>query len=410
MSQVILCPAGFVNKISRKLPVRTRTGLEVFCEYPSRYPLGERLGILSNPASVDTCFRHTRDRINDLFPGRVAALYAPQHGFHAEKQDNMKASDDFVDPDLRVPVYSLYGKTRIPAPDMMAPIDTLIIDLQDVGARVYTFIYTMAYCMEAAARQNVAVIVLDRPNPVNGITVEGNLLAPEYASFVGRFPIPMRHGLTIGELALLFNDHFHIHCGLTVVPMENWHREMFFHQTGLPWVAPSPNMPSPATALVYPGQVIWEGTNISEGRGTTRPFELFGAPFVDPGHIKKIISPETITGAILRPVLFEPTSNKWAGQPCRGFQIHPVEPDLFRPYSVSLALLQAVIQLYPDRFSWSKPPYEYEYEKLPIDLILGNPEIRRRLESLEPVESIIQSWDEELACFKTISKAYYLYS
>ncbi len=389
--------------------MRTRTGLDVFCENPSRFQPGKRLGILANPASVDGRFRHIRDRINELFPGKVVALYAPQHGFFAEKQDNMKESDDFTDPDLKIPVYSLYGKTRAPTPEMMAPIDTLIIDLQDVGTRVYTFIYTMAYCMEAAASHGVRVVVLDRPNPVGGAIVEGNLLRPDFASFVGRFPIPMRHGLTISELALLFNDHFHIGCDLTVVPMDNWRRDMFFTQTGLPWVAPSPNLPTPMSAMVYPGQVIWEGTNVSEGRGTTRPFELFGAPFIDPRKIMAHIGPEGVPGAILRPVLFEPTANKWAGQSCRGFQIHPVEPERYRSYATSLLLLQAIIKLYPDCFAWSEPPYEYEYHKKPVDLILGNPEVRQRLENMEPINSLESSWQRELAEFQRLSGKYHLY-
>ena len=389
--------------------MRTRTGLEVFCRQHARYRLGNRLGILANPASVDSRYRHVRDRISELFPGRLAALYAPQHGFFAEKQDNMKESADFRDPDLDIPVFSLYGATRIPTPEMMAPIDTLIIDLQDAGTRVYTFIYTMAYCMEAAAAAGVQVVVLDRPNPVNGTVAEGNLLVPEYASFVGRFPIPMRHGLTIGELALLFNSHFNIDCDLTVVPMEGWRRDMFFPQTGLPWVAPSPNLPAPLSALVYPGQVIWEGTNISEGRGTTRPFEIFGAPFIDPRQILTFIGPEAIAGVILRPVLFEPTANKWSGQPCRGFQIHPVAPEKYRPYSAALLLLQTIFRLYPDGFEWSRPPYEYEYQKMPIDLILGDPDVRRRLEQLEPIESLEASWKVDLERFRNLSRMYHLY-
>ena len=389
--------------------MRTRTGLEVFCEQHARYRLGNRLGILANPASVDSRYRHARDRIHEEFPGRLAALYAPQHGFFAEKQDNMKESADFTDPDLGIPVFSLYGTTRVPTPEMMAPIDTLLIDLQDAGTRVYTFIYTMAYCMEAAAAAGVQVVVLDRPNPVNGFVVEGNLLVPEYASFVGRFPIPMRHALTIGELARLFNDHFNIGCDLTIVPMENWRRDMFFSQTGLPWVAPSPNLPTPLSALVYPGQVIWEGTNISEGRGTTRPFELFGAPFIDPRQILTFLGPKGIAGVVLRPVLFEPTASKWSGSPCRGFQIHPVTPENYRPYTASLLLLQTILRLYPARFEWSRPPYEYEYQKMPIDLILGDPDVRRRLEQLEPIESLETSWKVDLERFRDLSRTYHLY-
>ena len=389
--------------------MRTRTGLERLCQEPARYPLGKRLGLLANPASVDSRLRHARDLIKEHFPGRITALFSPQHGFYAEKQDNMKESGHFQDPDLNVPVFSLYGRTRVPTPEMMAAIDSLLVDLQDAGTRVYTFIYTMAYCMEAAKQHGVQVIVLDRPNPVGGTILEGNLLNPEFASFVGRFSIPMRHGLTIGELALLFNDHFGIGCDLVVVPMDNWQRRLFFDQTGLPWVMPSPNLPTPASALVYPGQVIWEGTNISEGRGTTRPFEIFGAPFIDPRLVRADLDAEAVAGCILRPVVFEPTSNKWAGQSCRGFQIHPVDPARFRPLTTSLALLQSIRRRYPDQFSWSPPPYEYEYQKLPIDLILGSGDVRRRLEGPEPVGALVRSWQNDLERFKTVSEKYQLY-
>ncbi len=263
------------------MPV-VKTGLEVFLDTPPPSVKGQRLGLLCNPASVDRRLVHARQRIDRTFPGQLKALYAPQHGFYAEKQDNMIESADRLDPATGLPVFSLYGDTRVPTRSMMDPIDVMLVDLQDVGTRVYTFIYTLSYCMEAARQYGKKIIVLDRPNPVGGLRVEGNLLDPDCSSFVGRYPIPMRHGLTIGELALLFNTHFGIGCDLEVVSMQGWKREMIFSQTGLPWVAPSPNLPTPASAMVYPGQVIWEGTNISEGRGTTQPFELFGAPFIAP--------------------------------------------------------------------------------------------------------------------------------
>ncbi len=390
--------------------MRTRTGIERLAEDPRQWPLGKRLGLLANPASVDGRLRHTAWRINDIFPGRLTTLLSPQHGFFADKQDNMIPSADTVDPVLGLPVYSLYGETRQPTGTMLDDIDTLIIDLQDVGTRVYTFIYTMAYCLEAAARRDLPVVVLDRPNPVNGETVEGNLVVPEYASFVGRYPIPLRHGLTVGELARLFNERFGINCRLTVVPMRNWQRSRFFTDTGLPWVAPSPNLPTPVSALVYPGQVIWEGTNVSEGRGTTQPFEMFGAPFIDPYQLARAEELADLPGVILRPVVFQPTWNKWQEQPCRGFQIHPTDPHQYRPLTVSLRLLRAVMRLYPDDFAWRPPPYEYEYEKLPIDLIFGDAAVRRRLEAMESVAALTASWAEERTRFQAESRPYHLYS
>jgi uncharacterized protein YbbC (DUF1343 family) len=292
---------------------------------------------------------------------------------------------------------------------MFDPIDVLLVDLQDVGTRVYTFIYTLSYCLEAAAALNKKVVVLDRPNPINGLAIEGNCLHPDWRSFVGRFPLPMRHGLTIGELAQLFNEHFAIGCDLEVIQMEGWRRSMFYPQTGLPWVPPSPNLPSPVSTLVYPGQVIWEGTNVSEGRGTTQPFELFGAPYIKPEKVVAAIGAESIPGIVLREVVFEPTANKWQAHPCRGFQIHITDPDEFRPYETSLRLLQAVIKHHKKDFEWKQPPYEYETKKLPIDLIIGDGKIRSRIENMEPLESIIESWQTELQEFFEVSHMFHLY-
>ena len=388
---------------------KVTTGLECFLKSPPKWVSDSRLGLLCNPASVDPMFNHARFLVNRRLPGKLTALYSPQHGFFAEKQDNMIESADMEEPDLKIPVYSLYGKTRMPTEEMLDPIDVLLVDLQDVGTRVYTFMYTLSYCLEAAEAFNKKVVVLDRPNPINGLTIEGNCLKPDWRSFVGRFPLPMRHGLTIGELAHLFNEHFGIDCGLEVIQMEGWRRSMFFGQTGLPWVPPSPNLPGPVSTMVYPGQVIWEGTNVSVGRGTTQPFELFGAPYISPEKITATISAESIPGIILREAVFEPTANKWQARPCRGFQIHVTDPHEFRPYETGLRLLQAVIRHHQKDFEWKQPPYEYETKKLPIDLIVGDGKIRSRLEKMEPVESIVESWQTELQEFSEISKQYHLY-
>ncbi len=389
--------------------MRVQTGLESFIETPPARISDLRLGLLCNQASVDFRFHHAGGLIHHRFPGRLTAMFSPQHGFHTDKQDNMIESDDLFDPSLRVPIYSLYGKTRQPSKQMFENIDVLLVDLQDVGTRVYTFIYTLAYCMEAAKKYGKEIIVFDRPNPVGGEAVEGNLLRPSLSSFVGRYPIPMRHGLTIGELATLFNNHFGIDCDLTVIPMKGWRRGMYFSQTGLPWIAPSPNLPTPTSTIVYPGQVIWEGTNVSEGRGTTQPFELFGAPFVTSEELFVVLGKEKLSGIVLRPVGFEPTSNKWSGKLCRGFQIHVTDPDRYAPYGTSLRLLRAILSLYGDRFSWKTPPYEYDYNNLPIDLIMGDTSIRKRIEALEPISSLEESWQDELAEFDAIRKEALIY-
>ncbi len=384
-------------------------GLDKLVQSPPADLADQRIGLLCNSASVDRNLVHSRHHMKQLFGSRLTSLFSPQHGLFAEKQDNMIESGHRRDPLLDVPVFSLYSQTRIPTREMFDAIDVLLVDLQDVGTRVYTFIYTMSYCMEAARQYDKKVMVLDRPNPVGGIQVEGNCLASGFRSFVGRYPIPMRHGMTIGELARMFNAAYGIGCDLEVVPMNGWRRSMLFEDTGLPWVAPSPNLPTPASALVYPGQVIWEGTNVSEGRGTTQPFEIFGAPFMDPARIVPNLEANSIDGAILRPLEFEPTANKWQATPCRGFQIHVMDAGRFRPYRTSLALLQAVLRCHGDQFQWKQPPYEYEYERMPIDLILGDREIRKKLTAMTPVADLESSWQKELQAFEQVRQAYLLY-
>jgi len=288
-------------------------------------------------------------------------------------------------------------------------MDTLLVDLQDVGTRVYTFASTVSYCLEVARQTGKQVVILDRPNPIGGLQVEGNCLSEDCASFVGRYPIPMRHGMTMGELALFINSTFKIDSMLTVTPMKGWRRSMYYNDTGLAWIPPSPNLPTPVSAAVYPGQVIWEGTNVSEGRGTTQPFEIFGAPFFDTLNLLDFLNKYPIPGIFLRPFAFEPTSNKWQGVLCRGFQIHVVDPAVYKPYRTTLAMLRAVRYLYADQFKWKTPPYEYEYERLPIDLIIGDTKIRQRIEAIEEIEEIEKSWQPELNTFKEKSREFYLY-
>ncbi len=383
-------------------------GLENLITDPPECLKGKRLGLLSNPASVDRDFNHAARLIHDFFPGQLKALFSPQHGFYAEKQDNMIESDHFLEPEFNIPVYSLYNDTRIPTKKMFDHIDVLLVDIQDVGTRVYTFIYTVSYCLEVAAKLDKQVVILDRPNPIGGTQVEGNILSKQFTSFVGRFPIPMRHGLTIGEISQFFNDQFHIGCNLTIIPMTGWKRHLYWEDTQLPWIPPSPNLPTPQSCIVYPGQVIFEGTNISEGRGTTLPFEQFGAPFLDIVKIKAEAE-KMIKGACLRPVNFEPTSGKWQSKVCKGFQIHITSIEEFKPYFSSLILMQLIIKHHTDEFNFTGPPYEYELEKMPIDLILGSKSLRKKLTSLEDLTLLSDQWSTELATFKSISGKYYLY-
>lgn len=389
---------------------RVHTGLEQLLASPPAWAREGKLAFMANPASVGPDYRHARTLIAEALPGQLGALFSPQHGFFADKQDNMIESGHGIDPVTGVPVWSLYGETRWPTDEMMEGIDTVVVDIQDVGTRVYTFIWTLSYIMEAAAKKGFHVAVLDRPNPIGGMLVEGNLIDEGYASFVGRYPIPMRHGMTIGELALLFNERFGIGCDLTVVPMTGWQRSMHFSETQLPWVLPSPNMPCEEAALVYPGQVILEGCNLSEGRGTTRPFELFGAPYLDTDKLLASLEPESLAGCTLRETGFEPTFGKWQGELCRGFQIHVTDRDLFSPYRLSLDIVRAAISNHPADFAWKQPPYEYEYEKLPMDMILGSIKLREGLEAGSPVSELETAWQDELTEFNKVREPFLIYN
>ncbi len=356
----------------------TITGLERVLSEPALLAGAGRLGLLYNQASVDSHLKSAPDLINRAFPRRLVALFGPQHGVECTEQDNMRESPHGTHPRLEIPIYSLYSELRKPVPEMLGDVDTVLVDLQDVGARVYTFATTVVYLMKTCAQGAKKVVILDRPNPVNGLEVEGNLLNPAYSSFVGPFPIPMRHGLTLGELMTLYNEEYGIGAQLQVVSMIGWKRTAYFEETGLSWVLPSPNMPLVETAVVYPGQVILEGTNLSEGRGTTQPFEIFGSPYLEPGRVLDTLENGALDGAVLREVNFRPTFNKWEGQLCRGFQIHVTDRNVFRPYRATLAILSSLIRLYPEHFRWSDPPYEYVLDKAPVDVILGDPRGTRR--------------------------------
>ena len=368
-----------------------------------------RIGLLANQASVDHSLRLSRDRL--LAAGvRITALFAPQHGYFGEQQANMIESDDFVDQRLHIPVFSLYGQTRKPTEAMLSYIDVLLIDLQDVGTRVYTFGTTLALCLEAARNHDVLAVVLDRPNPIGGHQCEGNLLDLELRSFVGHFPIPMRHGLTMGEMARLYNEAFEIGAPLQVFNMHGWSRNMLYRQTGLYWVPPSPNLPTPESTLVYPGQVILEGTNLSEGRGTTTPFELWGAPYLRPEALEQLLAHEELSGFVLRAARFTPTFDKWQGESCAGFQIHLSNPETYRPYATSLTLLQAVIASHREEFQWIPPPYEYEFHHLPIEIILGSPDLHKQLEAGVTIKELERSWERQLREFRQLRVPYLLYS
>jgi uncharacterized protein YbbC (DUF1343 family) len=369
-----------------------------------------RIGLLVNQASVDSASRHTKDIVAEIVGGSLKALFSPQHGIKGEAQANMVETEDEVDPHLKIPIFSLYSsKTRTPTEEMLEGIDCLVIDLQDVGTRVYTFATTMGLCLEAAAQYNRKIIVLDRPNPINAEQVEGNLLKEEMRSFVGYHPMPMRHAMTMGELARFFNAERGIGAELEVLPMEGYKREYLFAQTGLPWQPPSPNMPAFDTALVYPGQILLEGTNLSEGRGTTKPFECFGAPFIDPHLLRQKLERRKLPGCRFEEIAFIPHFDKWEGESCHGLQLHVIDPRAYKPYYTTLAIIQEVMRAWPKEFSWRQPPYEYEFEKLPIDIITGDEAIRKGLEKGKDLDEMETSWQEELEGFLSLRKQYLIY-
>ena len=367
-----------------------------------------RLGLIAHPASVTSDLTHAADAI--LGAGYdLRALFGPQHGARGEKQDNMIESDHYLDPVTRLPVHSLYGEVRKPTPAMLDGLDALLFDLQDVGVRVYTFVWTMALAMEACAVAGTRFVVLDRPNPIGGTRREGPVLRPGYESFVGLHPVPLRHGLTCGEMARWLNEERGIGCDLTVIPCDGWHRSMLWPDTGLPWVMPSPNLPTPDSCVVYPGMVLLEGTNLSEGRGTTRPFELFGAPWLDPVALTARLADARLPGVHLRPCHFEPTFQKHAGRLCGGAQLHVTDPDAFEPVRTAVEILVAAHNLAPNDFAWRQPPYEYEETLSPIDILWGHSGLREGVQEGASADEILGGVEGELSGFSAAVEPYLLY-
>jgi uncharacterized protein YbbC (DUF1343 family) len=368
-----------------------------------------RVGLICNPATVDHRFQHAADLFHAHPEINLTALFGPQHGIRGETQDNMIEWEGFRDRRTGVMAHSLYGAVRKPTAEMLREVDVLVFDVPDVGTRVYTFIYTMALAMQAARECGRRMIVLDRPNPIGGLGLEGNILERGHESFVGMYPIPMRHGMTAGELALLFNQEFGIGCELEVVPMRGWSRELYLDETDAPWVLPSPNMPTVETAVVYPGAVFIEGTKISEGRGTTRPFELIGAPYADAYELAQQLNAAGLPGVYFRPHFFQPTFQKHAGQLCHGVQLHVLDRSEFKPVLTGIAVIRAIHDLYPAAFEWQSPPYEYVFDRLPFDVIAGSAKLRGQIEGGTSLAEIAESWREGEEKFARLREPYLLY-
>ncbi len=386
-----------------------RTGLEVLRDQSFAPLRGRRVGLVCHPASVDRDLRHAADLLAAAPGVELAALFGPEHGLHGQAQDLIGVGDSAAG---QLRVHSLYRNTvesLRPTADQLRGLDTLVVDLQCVGSRYYTFQATMLYCLEAAAANRLAVFVLDRPNPIGGVHVEGPARAPGFDSFVGPHPVPTRPGLTIGELARLFQADLGLDVDLTVVPCDGWQRSMTFDETGLPWVLPSPNMPTVDTAIVYPGQCLLEGTNLSEGRGTTRPFELCGAPWIDAAAAARRLEADRLPGVRFRPAHFRPTFQKFAGVDCGGVQLHVTDRDAFRPVRTSLAVLAAMRDLSGDRFGWRTEVYEFVSDRPAIDLLFGSDRERRALEAGVPWQDIAAAWEAEEAAFRDHRQPFLLY-
>jgi uncharacterized protein YbbC (DUF1343 family) len=384
-------------------------GLERLLEDGALLLQGARVGVICNQASVDHGFHHAADLLHAHSDVDLRALFGPQHGIRGDVQDNMIETAHGVDRKTGVPVHSLYSETREPTEEMLRDVDVLVFDMQDVGCRIYTFVYTLANCMRAASKLGKRVVVCDRPNPINGVSVGGNILEPEYASFVGQFPLPTRHGMTVGELARMFNDHFSINCDLEVVPMNGWRREFWHDDTDAPWVLPSPNMPALDSATVFPGTVHFEGTQVSEGRGTTKPFELIGAPYIDPDDYADKLNALNLPGVFFRSCVFQPTFQKHAGVSCGGVQIHVTNRDEFEPVFAGVAMVKLVHDMYPNEFRWKVPPYEYVYDKNPFDVIAGTNKIREAFEQRIELDEIRETWERPLLEFRQLRESFLIY-
>lgn len=385
------------------------TGLDILLHDHVRFK--GNVALLCHNASVDSSCVHATFRFKEMFGSRFIKVFGPQHGFSTDAQDNMIETDHSIHPFFKIPIYSLYSETRIPTDEMLEGIDHLFVDLQDVGCRMYTYIYTLTLLLEKCVGKDIEILVLDRPNPLNGVDVEGNLLELEFESFIGRHPIPVRHGMTIGEIALMHQEFWATSkMNLSIIKMQNWKRDMNFEHTKLPWLLPSPNLARTESAFTFPASVLFEGTNLSEGRGTTQPLEIVGHPKIEPfsfydNHLKRALKNSGLAGFVLRPIMFLPTFHKHSGLVCGGFQIHITDNKTFKPWRVGQLLLRELYHHLEGDFEWLRPPYEYNYEKEPIDIINGSDKLRNWVENNDSIEMLdsfekLEGFKEQLMAVK----------
>lgn len=389
--------------------MKVKTGLDLFEQHWPEDLKGAKVGLVVHPASINKQLQHAAELFYNSKHFQLTTFFGPQHGIRGETQDNMIEWQGFSDPRTQLPVYSLYSDKRKPTAAMLSNIDVLVIDLQDIGARYYTFIWTMELCMQACLEAGKTLLVLDRPNPINGISVEGPVLDMGYTSFVGQRPLPIRHGMTIGEIANYLAQNYYPELDLRIIRMEGWQREMDFYATALPWVLPSPNMPTLETAFVYPGMCLLEGSCLSEGRGTTRPFEIFGADFIDPDQLVAELNTYDLPGVHFRPMFFQPSFQKFAGKLCGGAQLHVHDSKNYRSFKTAVAILAVIRKLYPQVNLWNDPPYEYETVKLPIDILAGSDQLRLDIEGDLDLNLMEKRWQGECEKFAALREKALLY-
>ncbi|WP_245954605.1 exo-beta-N-acetylmuramidase NamZ family protein [Paenibacillus flagellatus] len=382
------------------------SGADRLAASAASYLEGKRFGLLTNPTGMTRDFRSTIDVCAELGSAKLTALFACEHGIRGERQAGLLFEDE-TDPALGIPVFSLYGKHRAPTADMLEAVDAVVFDIQDLGVRFYTYLTTLVYTMQACAKAGKELIVLDRPNPLGGVAVEGGLLRDGYQSMVGVWQVPFRTGMTIGEFARLVNDQSEPKCRLQVVPLEGWSRRMEYPETGLPWMMPSPNMPTMDTVRVYSGTCLFEGTNLSEGRGTTKPFEMIGAPWLDGKATADALNRRGLPGVVFHPVYFTPMFSKQKGELCSGIQVYVTDPQAYRAVRTGLYMLEQIQKMHPDQFQWL-PPYK-EGGKTFIDLLSGGDRVRLTLHEPGAAERIADDWDREAAEWAKTREAYLLY-
>lgn len=370
---------------------------------------GARIGLCANYSACDSHLHPTICLFTQAKNIKLRALFAPEHGLFGALQDQVPA-DDFYDKTRKITVYSLYNQALADEAKIKKGIDCLVIDLLDVGSRYYTFLWSAMLIIEQMERLGKKVFILDRPNPLNGKRVEGPVLAKDHISFVGLYPIPIRHGMTMAELCSMIAYEMWCKAEIEVIPMKGWSREWSFPETGLPWTVPSPNMPLYETARVYPGMCLFEGTNISEGRGTTRPFEQFGAPWIDAELLTDVLQKKSIPGVGFRPAYFIPTFSKYAGKLCKGAHVYVTQEKVFDPVIAGLEIISTIRYLYLKKFKWRKPPYEFEKKRMPFDILIGNSWVRQAIENNDSISTIKAQWQDGLKEFKQRRKKHLLYN